>query len=169
MKYWYFSELSCDKKNLKWIFISYGIYETRCVFHIPSPRLGDIKYTTRYINTVWNENSFQILYSEETCFAYFSLPFQVNETWRAKPVLWRHSLSRHGAVPWDMTSGWRFVFPPRDLVAWYFSCCERKTPYKMKDVTIYIRNSMGINMHISWCNNFFEKKLGTLLNTEYRN
>ena len=31
-----FSELSCDKKNLKWIFISYS--------------------------TIWNENSFQILY-----------------------------------------------------------------------------------------------------------
>ena len=38
IKYWYFSELSCDKKNLKWIFISYGIYETRCVFYIPSPK-----------------------------------------------------------------------------------------------------------------------------------
>ena len=25
-------------------------------------RLGDIKYTTRFINTLWNENSFQILY-----------------------------------------------------------------------------------------------------------
>ena len=24
------------KRNLKWIFISYGIYETRCVFYIPS-------------------------------------------------------------------------------------------------------------------------------------
>ena len=31
LKYWYISELSCDKKNLKWIFISDGIYETRCV------------------------------------------------------------------------------------------------------------------------------------------
>ena len=26
MKYWYFLELSCDKKNLKWIFISDPIY-----------------------------------------------------------------------------------------------------------------------------------------------
>ena len=37
MEFWYYSELSCDKKNLKWIFISYDIYETRCVFYIPSP------------------------------------------------------------------------------------------------------------------------------------
>ena len=32
-----FVSLTCDKKNLTWIFISYGIYETRCVFYIPSP------------------------------------------------------------------------------------------------------------------------------------
>ena len=37
MKCWHFSELSWDKKNLKWIFISYGIYETSCVFYIPEP------------------------------------------------------------------------------------------------------------------------------------
>ena len=43
MKYWYFSESSCDKKNLKWIFISYGIYETRCVFYIPSPKARGYK------------------------------------------------------------------------------------------------------------------------------
>ena len=43
VKYWYFSELSCDKKNLKWIFISYGIYETRCVFYIPSPKARGYK------------------------------------------------------------------------------------------------------------------------------
>ena len=33
-----FSELSCEQKNLKWIFISYGIYETRWLFYIPSPK-----------------------------------------------------------------------------------------------------------------------------------
>ena len=43
MKYWYFSELSCDKKNLKWIFITYGIYETSCVFYIPSPKARGYK------------------------------------------------------------------------------------------------------------------------------
>ena len=32
MKYWYFSELSRDKKNLRWIFISYGIYEMKIHF-----------------------------------------------------------------------------------------------------------------------------------------
>ena len=41
-------------------FISYSIYAT-LVFYIPSP-IKDIKHTTRFINTVWNENSFQILY-----------------------------------------------------------------------------------------------------------
>ena len=50
MKYWYFSELSCDKKNMKWIFISYGIYEM-CVFYIPEPLI-------RFMNTLSNENSF---------------------------------------------------------------------------------------------------------------
>ena len=43
MKYGYFSELSCDKKNLQWILISYGIYETRCVFYIPSPKARGYK------------------------------------------------------------------------------------------------------------------------------
>ena len=65
MKNWYFLEFSCDKKNLKWIFILKGIYEARCVFYIsPCQRLWDIKHTTRFINAVWNENSFlnQILY-----------------------------------------------------------------------------------------------------------
>ena len=45
MKYQYFSEWSCD-------FISCRFNETRCVFYNPEP------YTTRFINTVWNENSF---------------------------------------------------------------------------------------------------------------
>ena len=43
MKYWYFSELSCDKKNLKWIFIWYSIYDTRWVFYIPSPNARGYK------------------------------------------------------------------------------------------------------------------------------
>ena len=74
MKYWYFSELSCDKKNLKWIFISYGIYETRCAFYIPSPKARDIKRTTRFINTVWNENLFQILYLWHSAGEHFDRP-----------------------------------------------------------------------------------------------
>ena len=40
-----FAGLTCDKKNLKWIFISYGIYETRCVFYIPSPKVRGYKNT----------------------------------------------------------------------------------------------------------------------------
>ena len=43
MRYWYFSKLSFDKKNLKWIFISYGIWETRSVFYIPSPKARGYK------------------------------------------------------------------------------------------------------------------------------
>ena len=38
-----FASLTCDKKNLKWIFISYGIYETRCVFYIPPPKAQGYK------------------------------------------------------------------------------------------------------------------------------
>ena len=33
-----------------------------CVFYIPSPKVRDIKHATHFINTIWNENSFQILY-----------------------------------------------------------------------------------------------------------
>ena len=54
-------------------------------------------------------------------FAYFCLSFSVSETWRAKHVLWCHSLSRRSAVPWDTTlrhDVWRetrrFVLTPRD-------------------------------------------------------
>ena len=43
INYWYFLELSCDKKNLKWNYISYGIYETRCMFYIPSPQARGYK------------------------------------------------------------------------------------------------------------------------------
>ena len=43
VKYFNLSVLSCDKKNLKWIFISYGIYETSCVFYIPSPKARGYK------------------------------------------------------------------------------------------------------------------------------
>ena len=53
MKYWYFSELSCDKKNLKWIFISYGIHETRCVFYIPSPKARGYKTHNSFHKREW--------------------------------------------------------------------------------------------------------------------
>ena len=36
-------ELSCKKKNLKWIFISYSIYGTCCVFYISSPNARGYK------------------------------------------------------------------------------------------------------------------------------
>ena len=40
-----FAGLTCDWKNLKWIFTSCGIYETRCVFYIPSPKARGYKST----------------------------------------------------------------------------------------------------------------------------
>ena len=42
-------------------FIRY-LWKLVAYFTSPRQRLGDIKHTTRFINTVWNENSFQILY-----------------------------------------------------------------------------------------------------------
>ena len=56
--FYLFEALTCDKKNLKWIFFSYG-NETCYVLY---PLLGDIKHTNCFLNTEWNENSFQILY-----------------------------------------------------------------------------------------------------------
>ena len=40
-----FAGLTCAWKNVKWIFTSYGIYETRCVFYIPSPKARGYKNT----------------------------------------------------------------------------------------------------------------------------
>ena len=42
-------------------FIRY-LWNELCVFISPSLWRGDIKHTTSFINTVWNENSFQILF-----------------------------------------------------------------------------------------------------------
>ena len=44
-------------------------------FHTVFMKLGDIKHTTSFINTVWNENSFQILYSS-------------GAIWKWSQVLW---------------------------------------------------------------------------------
>ena len=63
VKFWYFLELSCDKKDLKWIFI-HTVFMKLVVHSISSSLLlGDIKHPTRFINTIWNENSIQILYA----------------------------------------------------------------------------------------------------------
>ena len=66
--------LTCDKKNLKWIFISYGIFDIRGVLIYPSPKAGTCicKQTITLMNIVWNENSFQILHV--SCIALISLP-----------------------------------------------------------------------------------------------
>ena len=42
-------------------FIRY-LWNELCVFISPNLWRGDIKHTTSFINTVWNENSFQILF-----------------------------------------------------------------------------------------------------------
>ena len=43
-------------------FISPSLWNELCDFISPSLWRGDIKHTTSFINTVWNENSFQILF-----------------------------------------------------------------------------------------------------------
>ena len=103
MKYWYFSELSCDKKNLKWIFISYGIYETRCVFYIPSPKARGYKTHNSFHKTVWNENWFQILYILIFLINSITLNIITNVyvlvfhlfTARTEAYVWRHQEWRH--------------------------------------------------------------------------
>ena len=43
----------------------YDFYPTRCVFSIPSPRLGDRKHTTRWIKIIYHRktlDSLEILY-----------------------------------------------------------------------------------------------------------
>jgi hypothetical protein len=40
----------------------YDFYPTRCVFSIPSPRLGDRKYTTRWIKIISYHKPWEILY-----------------------------------------------------------------------------------------------------------
>ena len=62
MKYSYFLDLACDKRI--WNEFSFHTVFMKLIvcFISPRQRLGDIKHTTHFINTVWNENSFQILY-----------------------------------------------------------------------------------------------------------
>ena len=54
------------------------LWNELCVFISPSLWPGDIKHTTSFINTVWNENLFQILFifakmQEKYCFIEFYL------------------------------------------------------------------------------------------------
>ena len=62
MKYWYFRNYNVIKRI--WNKFSFHTVFMKLVvcFISPRQRFGDIKHTTRFINTVWNENSFQILY-----------------------------------------------------------------------------------------------------------
>ena len=53
----------CDKYRIWNEFSFHTVFMKRVVcFYIPSLWRGDIKHTTSFINTVWNENSFQILF-----------------------------------------------------------------------------------------------------------
>ncbi len=54
---------SCDKENLKLVSISYAIYETRQ--QIYAPRQGSVHKLcpTRFINLIWNGNSFEPIHS----------------------------------------------------------------------------------------------------------
>jgi hypothetical protein len=61
----------CDKKNLPWFVIWYDFYPTLCVFSIPSPRLGDRKYKTRWIKVISNHKPWEILY---LFFIYYIMP-----------------------------------------------------------------------------------------------
>jgi hypothetical protein len=56
---WY---VICDKKNFPWFVIWYDFYPTRCVFSIPSPRLGDRKHKTRWLKIISNHKPWEILY-----------------------------------------------------------------------------------------------------------
>ena len=49
------------KTNLPWFVIRYDFYPTRWVFFIPSSRLGDRKYTTRWIKIISNHKPWEIL------------------------------------------------------------------------------------------------------------
>jgi hypothetical protein len=60
---WY---VICDKKNLPWFVIWYDFYPTRCMFSIPSPRLGDRKHKTRWLKIISNHKPWEILYIQYT-------------------------------------------------------------------------------------------------------
>ena len=73
MKYLYISELSCDKKNLKWIFIPYSIYDTSCAFYFPSPEARGYK----------THNSF---HKYRMKWKFISDPIFINRLYRKFPV-----------------------------------------------------------------------------------
>ena len=76
-----FLSLICDKYNLKRISISYGNFKLKCFISLRQ-RLGNTKHTTRFIDTTWSENPFQILYlSIDNLITYFITPMR-------KPPLW---------------------------------------------------------------------------------
>ena len=61
-------EIYCDK-NLKWIFIAYGIYETPLCFISPRQRLGDIKDTTSFINSMKWKFITDLIFTSSSAFA----------------------------------------------------------------------------------------------------
>ena len=76
-------------------FIRY-LWNEMCVFISPSLWRGDMKHTTSFINTVWNENSFQILFI--TCLTSknvrklqiyrFLLPILLRKTRQSRRVIY---------------------------------------------------------------------------------
>ena len=75
-------------------FIRY-LWNELCVFISPSLWRGDIKHTTSFINTLWNENSFQILFI--TCFTSKNVrKLQIYRVFL--PILLRKTRQRRGVV-----------------------------------------------------------------------
>ena len=63
MKYWHFFRNYHVIKRIWNEFSFHTVFmKLFMCFISPRQRFGDINHTTRFINTVWSENSFQILY-----------------------------------------------------------------------------------------------------------
>ena len=87
---------TCDKYRIWNEFSFHTVFMKRVVCFIsPSLWRGDIKHTTSFINTVWNENSFQILFI--TCltrrYATKILFYRV-----LLPILWQKTRQRRGGT-----------------------------------------------------------------------
>jgi hypothetical protein len=84
----------CDKKNLQRLVIWYDFYPTRCVFSVPSPRLGDRKHKTCWIKIISNHKPWEIVYIWRLLWAINVIPLTVRKIWSGDyvPVLWRPGL-----------------------------------------------------------------------------
>ena len=93
--------LSCDKKNLKWIFISYNIYET-CVFFIPSPKAWGYK-----THNSFNKYPRNWKFTSDLIYMYWQylsmLHKEVSCPWRSPPC---SSMVGCWCSYWDSTTAW---------------------------------------------------------------